>query len=456
MAGWKRIENIDTDVESELPMQRMPDEETLGERDIRTAVDGGGSDYQGDQSGGKLGAADHLGGRAFDRSLSLHSDPHAGSAAGTEERMIRPTHARISREALRNNIGVIRSRLTPGTRVMGIVKADCYGHGTGICVPEMLAEGIDILGVATAEEGIRLRALGFDTRVVVLPPPLEGQYDLFAAHDMEAVVSTPAIADRLAGAAGAAGCTIRVHMFLDTGMGRNGAPLADALDTLRHIASLKELELVGFASHFATSDEVENPFTHYQLDLFENTLRRALDAGFRFRDIHIANSGGILNFPRSHQNLVRPGLSLYGYHPSPGLHADSGLLPVMSLRTIVANITRMPAGTSISYGRRYYTGAETRIATLPIGYADGLMRTLTNKLSVLIGSRRFPVVGTICMDEVMVDLGNAPVSIGDEVIVIGESHGERIDAWELANLAGTIPYEICTNVSARVPRMVSG
>jgi alanine racemase len=152
--------------------------------------------------------------------------------------------------------------------------------------------------------------------------------------------------------------------------------------------------------------------------------------------------------------MVRPGLALYGYHPTPERQETSGLVPVMSLRTIVGNITRMPGGVSISYGRRYYTAHDAFIATLPIGYADGLMRILTNRLSVLIGGRRYPVVGTICMDEVMVDLGDdTGVRPGDEAFLIGESGGLRADAWDLATLAGTIPYEICTNISKRVPRI---
>jgi alanine racemase len=212
---------------------------------------------------------------------------------------------------------------------------------------------------------------------------------------------------------------------------------------------------VGLSSHFATSDEPEDSFTAGQMATFEAVLRAALDAGFTFRDIHIANSGGILNFPASHHNMVRPGLALYGYHPTPDRQKSSGLVPVMSLRTVIGNITRMPAGVSISYGRRYFTSADTFIATLPIGYADGLMRILTNKVSVLIGGRRYPVVGTICMDEVMVDLGNdPPVRVGDEAFLIGNSGGLAIDAWELAAQAGTIPYEICTNVSRRVPRKI--
>lgn len=368
--------------------------------------------------------------------------------------MTRPTHAIIDREALRNNLRVIRSALAPGTRIMAVVKANCYGHHAALCVPELLSAGADLLAVATIEEAAHLRSMGINGSIVVLAPALDGQYAEFAAHGVEALVSNARTAEYLSRAAMAAGRELAVHLFIDTGMGRNGTPTGDVLETLRRIESLPGLRITGFASHFATSDEPENPFTLEQIALFDGALRAALDAGFRFRDIHLANSGGILNFPSSHYTVVRPGLSLYGHHPTAPAQKQSGLMPVMRLRTVVANITLIPRGRSISYGRRYFTASDSMIATLPIGYADGLMRTLTNRLDVLIGGRRYPVVGTICMDEVMVDLGDgAGISIGDEAVLIGRSGEEIIEAWELAGNAGTIPYEICTNISARVPRI---
>jgi len=367
--------------------------------------------------------------------------------------MIRPTHAAIDREALRGNIRLIRSRIPAGTRVMGVVKANCYGHSAAICIPEMIAEGIDIFGVATIEEAEALRALGVSANIAVLPPPLEGQYRRYIDADAEAVISNLRMAEALAAVAESAGRRLPVHLHLDTGMGRNGVPPEEALDLLARVAGLPSLELVGFASHLATSDEPGDAFALRQIEIFDTTLRSVLGAGYTFRDIHLANSGGTLNFPASHYNLVRPGLALYGYHPTAALQADSGLRPVLSLRTTIGNITSMPAGRPVSYSRRYYTSSPSLIATLPIGYADGLMRALTNRIEALIGGRRYPVVGTICMDEVMVNLGtDADVYVGQEVLLIGESAGMRIDAWEMALLAGTIPYEICTNISARVPR----
>ncbi|HVZ39587.1 MAG TPA: alanine racemase [Candidatus Kapabacteria bacterium] len=368
--------------------------------------------------------------------------------------MIRPTRALIDTDALRNNVSILRSRIPATTRIMGIAKADCYGHGAAICIPVLQECGIDTFGVATIQEAIGLRELGVTGTVAVLPPPLEGEYHLFPEHDIETVLSTPEMASRMAAAADAAGRRVRVHLFVDTGMGRNGARPADALSVLGFCSSFDSLEIVGIASHFATSDEPQNSFTMEQIGIFDHTVRMALDAGFRFRDIHIANSGGLLNFSASHYTLVRPGLALYGYHPTPELQSASGLAPVMSLRSVIGNVTRMPAGTSVSYGRRYFTPCDTLVATVPIGYADGVMRILTNNLTAIVRGRRVPVVGTICMDEVMLDLGPVDGSQpGDEVILIGSSDGEEINAWDIAARAGTIPYEICTGISRRVPRI---
>jgi alanine racemase len=370
--------------------------------------------------------------------------------------MIRPTHARISHRALRNNLRVIRQRLSPGSRIMAVVKANCYGHGVDICLPTLLAEGIDLFAVATVEEARTLRRLGLRERVVVLAPPLQGQYGEFVELDAEPLLSSVEQARQMSAVADAAGARLRAHLFLDTGLARDGFPPGDVIGALEGIGRLAAIDLVGFSSHFACSDEPGNAFNDHQMALFDATLAAAREGGYRFADIHLANSGGIFNYPGSHHQVVRPGLALYGYHPTPELQSASGLMPVMSVRTTIANITRIPAGAPVSYGRRYYTPRESLIATLPLGYADGLMRTLTNRLEVLAGGRRYPVVGTICMDEVMVNLGEATdVAVGDEVLVTGRQGSEQIDAWELAERAGTIPYEICTNISSRVPRIGS-
>jgi alanine racemase len=367
--------------------------------------------------------------------------------------MIRPTHACVDRDALRSNIRAIGRRLRPGTRTMAVVKANCYGHGIEHCLPTMLEEGIDTFGVATVEEGNHLRTFGLTERIVVLPPPLEGQYAEYVRLDLEALVSDARTAGELSRVAEAAGRRLRLHLHVDTGMTRNGADPAEALELARNVMALPAVELVGVASHFATSDETDRSYALRQHQRFESMLAQLRDAGVRLTDIHLANSGGVLGFPDAQYTMVRPGLALYGYDPMQSRQGESELTPVLSLRTIVGGVKRIASGVPVSYGRSWSASTSTMIATLPIGYADGLMRALSNRLDVLIDGRRYRSVGRISMDETMVDLGpSTTVRPGDPVVIIGRSARESIDAWDLAAAAGTIPYEICTNISSRVPR----
>lgn len=368
--------------------------------------------------------------------------------------MIRPTRALIDTDALLHNLGVIRRSLRGSARVIGVVKADCYGHGASICVPVLQQGGVDIFAVATIEEAANLRQIGVEEQIVVMAPPLEGQYGDFIRLEAEPFVSNRLSAERLSTAAQALGRDARCHLFVDTGMGRDGIAPSDALDLLQTITRMPGLRTVGLASHFATSDEPGDEWSRRQLAIFEGVLRDATSRGYAFDLVHLANSGGILNIPQSHFTAVRPGLSLYGYHPTRSLHGSSDLRPVLSLRTVIGNITTYHAGVPISYGRRWWTDRRTRIASLPIGYADGFFRGLTNRMQVIVGGKRMPQVGTVCMDEVMIDLGpDTQTLIGDEVVIIGRMGAEAIDAWEVAELIGTIPYEICTSISRRVPRI---
>ena len=371
--------------------------------------------------------------------------------------MIRPTHARIDREALRANIRLLRARLERNVRMMAIVKADCYGHGVEHCVPVMLDESIDIFGVATVEEGARLRDFGVRERIVVLPPPLRGQFDRYVEHDLDALVSDAAAASALAAVAESQGRTLRVHIHIDTGMTRNGVAPEDAVELTRSVAAMRGLDVIGVASHFATSDEVDGEFARVQRERFDGALAALADAGFRFPEIHLSNSGGVLNVSGAQYTMVRPGLALYGYHPTPELQAASGLRPVLSLVSAVGGTRAIDAGVPVSYGRLWRAPDPTTIATLPVGYADGLMRALSGRLDVLIAGRRYAAVGRISMDEMMIDVGTGPaVAPGDPVVIIGTSGDQSITAWDLALAAGTIPYEICTNLSSRVPRRIAG
>ncbi|MEK9138302.1 MAG: alanine racemase, partial [Bacteroidota bacterium] len=242
---------------------------------------------------------------------------------------------------------------------------------------------------------------------------------------------------------------------IDTGMGRLGCDWRNAVSFTEHVARGRRLDLTGVYSHFATSDEPDQTFANEQLKRFCGVLdelwKRKIDVPLK----HMANSGAILALPQSHFNMVRPGLMLYGYAPRRGMDDASPLRPVMSLVSKITLLKKVGKGTSISYGRRYHAPHDTRIATVPIGYADGYSRLLTNRASVLVRDKRHPVVGTVCMDHIMVDVGNEDeVGVGDDVVLLGSAGRETISAWDIAETLGTIPYEVLCWVSARVERVV--
>lgn len=368
--------------------------------------------------------------------------------------MIRPTRAYISREALRRNIARLRRELDPDTRMMGVVKADCYGHGVPLCLPTMLDEGIDLFGVATVNEAKDLRTIGFDGRVVLLTTPFQAEAKEIMRHNIEVLVSDLDTVSWIERAAENAGRRVKAHLYVDTGMTRNGASPGQLLSLAAAVSAAPSLKLQGYASHLATSEELDQTYALRQIELFDGGLEQLRSNGYHPEDVHICNSGGILNFPAAHHSLVRPGIALYGYHPLRGAQRESGLEPVLRLCTALSSVKRVPPGTSISYGRRFTTERETTIGTLPIGYGDGLLRGLGGKLEVLVSGKRYRVVGTICMDEIMVDLGpDSTHQVGDECHLLGNSGEERIDAWDMASHVASIPYEITTALAPRVPRL---
>ncbi len=451
MAGRQPLDAAGTD-----PAHRLSVRDVSIEGGLDPASPRGGDDDRGGHAGGQLGAPDRmgrrtLGGRDSLRHASQHerSDSTTGAAGGFAD----PTVALIDLEALRSNLSLIRRELDPRVRVMAVVKADCYGHGAEICVPELQRAGVEHFAVAAISEAEALRAIGVEDRIALLRAPLARHYHDIVRLDLEPLVFTVAAIEGIAAAADAAGRRIRVHVFLDTGMSRNGADPADAPALARAVAARDSLVLQGIASHFATSEEADGTFARTQLAAFDAALGRVSEAGFAIEDVHIANSGGVLLHPDSHHTMVRPGLALYGYHPNARMQPDSALRPVMSLSSVIGAARRVGAGTPVSYGSRYHTRTDTTVATVPIGYADGLMRTLSGSLDVLVGGRRVAVAGTICMDEIVLDMGEMSAGEGTAVTLIGRDGSEAIDAWELASRAGTIPYEVLTSISARVPRV---
>jgi alanine racemase len=369
----------------------------------------------------------------------------------------RPTVAEIDLSALSANLRLIRKRIGPGREILAVVKADAYGHGAGAVSRRLLEEGVERLGVATVEEGAELRDAGMTAPILLLggvfPEDLEGA----VACDLTPVVYSGEILQPLGRITSRMGKRAPVHVKVDTGMGRVGVPVAEAVPFIRQVVATEGIVLEGLMTHFADADLADKSFASRQLALFESLIRDLRGSGIAVPCCHVANSAAVLDFPPAFFNCVRPGLLLYGCLPSPDLPADPGVQGVLSLKTRILYIKEVPAGTPISYGRTFITRRPSRIATLPIGYADGYSRALSNRGEVLIRGRRAPVVGRVCMDLTMVDVTDAPeAGSGDEAVLIGRQGGARITAEEVAERAGTIPYEILCGIGRRVRRVYVG
>jgi alanine racemase len=364
----------------------------------------------------------------------------------------RPTVAEVDLEAIRHNVRALKP---PDVQLMAVVKADGYGHGDVPVAAAALEAGATWLGVALVEEGLRLREAGIGAPVLVLSELPPGSEKDALATDLTPTVYSEAGLGAVAEAARALGRPVGVHVKVDTGMRRVGLPPSRALAFARG-AIEAGLEVEGAWTHFARSEDVDDPTTERQLARFEEALGRLAEAGIRPRYRHAANSGATIAHPRSHFDLVRVGIAMYGISPGPAIDGRVDLRPAMSLRSRVSFVKRIPAGEAVSYGHRYRAERETTIATVPVGYADGYVRALSNLGRVLIRGRRRPVAGTVTMDQLLVDCGDDPVHPGDEVVLFGRQQHEEIRAEEVAAWIGTIGYEVVCAVSARVPREYRG
>lgn len=358
-----------------------------------------------------------------------------------------PTRAEIRLGAMRHNLDVFRSK-APATDVMAVVKADAYGHGATRIALALFEEGITNFAVATVPEGIRLRKAGLEGRILILAAPLPEFLQMYPEYDLDVTVSSPEIAERMTMAGEG---PFRAHVKIDTGMGRIGLAAADVERVVLDLERSGNVKLDGLWTHLATADDDDPAFSAEQIERFREAIAPVQDAA---RRIHVANSAAALRLPESidfPRSLMRIGIGLYGYSALAGLAEDAGLRPMLRMTSRITHLKWVDPGTSISYGRRWTASRRTRIATVGAGYADGYPRCLSNKGEVAIGNERYPVVGTVCMDMFMVDVGTtARVAVGDEVVLIGP---ESPDAYEVAQWSGTIPYEILTGVAARVPRI---
>jgi alanine racemase len=359
---------------------------------------------------------------------------------------MRPTYLEVNLPQLRKNLEAIRAHVAPA-RVMPMVKANAYGHGVDGIAP-FIEPYVDYFGVAILEEAIHLRELGITKPILVAGGTLPGQVPAFLEYDLTLTASSPELLAAAEAVAGSARKKLTAHLKIDTGMERVGIHYYEAESFLEQSLKCKHVLIEGIYTHFANSEDPQLTHARQQLERFQDVLsfyeKRSLPMPMR----HMSNSGAILHFPESHFDLVRPGVMFYGIYPV-GVPHTVQIAPALHWRSqvVYSKITR--PGHPVSYGSLWQPEAETRIVTIPCGYADGYFRRMTNKAQVIINGRKYPQVGRICMDQFMVNVGQDEVRVGDEVLLLGD----EITAYDLGDWMGTNEYEVLTNISDRVPRV---
>jgi len=366
----------------------------------------------------------------------------------------RAVWAEIDLGAIAHNIRQIRKISAKNAQICAVVKADAYGHGAIAVARTVLRAGADRLAVAIINEALELRKAGFRVPILILGYTPTCQATIVVDHDITQTIFSMDSAKALSGAAVAAGKIVNVHIKIDTGMGRIGVGPKDAGMFAEAVVALPGIKIEGVFSHFATADSRDKSFTYEQYQQFSEGLQYIEAKGITIPIRHIANSAAILDLPHMHLDMVRPGIILYGLWPSDEVEQTIELRPAMKFKAQVAFVKDMPAHQAISYGRTYITERLSRIATLPVGYADGWSRLLANKASVSIRGQRAPLVGRVCMDQCMIDVTHIPgVEPSDEALLFG---GADLPVEEVADYMGTINYEIVCMVGKRVPRLYVG
>lgn len=369
----------------------------------------------------------------------------------------RPTQAEVNLDALEHNLALIKKSAGDKKSVLAVVKADAYGHGAVRIARVLEANGVDFLGVATCEEGMELRQASISAPIIVLGGAFEGQNPCVREYDLIPVVYHIESAQELSRSAVTGRGKIKIHVKIDTGMGRLGILPGQIKSFFEELSKLKGLEMHGVLTHLADTSgdsHAGNDFTRRQIDLFQKSIDELNRMGIHPPYTHLANSAAIISCLPHSCNLVRPGIMLYGIYPAKGMEQTIGLEPVMRLTTKIISLKEVPRGTTVSYGRTFTCERESLIAALPIGYADGYSRALSNRGEVLVRGMRAPVAGVVCMDMTMIDVTGIPgVALYDEVVLLGAQGTEHITAQEIADRTHTIPYEVLCAVSARVPRV---
>ena len=363
------------------------------------------------------------------------------------------TWAEIDLDAIAHNVRAIQAHVGPDTAIIAVVKANAYGHGAVPVARTVLESGATRLAVARLEEGIQLRQAGITAPILVMGYTLPAQAPALVHWDLTPTVNTPEGAQALSAAAEAAGRRRAVHVKVDTGMGRYGLLPDEVVDFVRALAALPGLTLEGLYTHFAVADLADKSYTHQQFNRFLEVVQAVEAAGFSIPLKHAANSAATLDLPETHLDAVRPGLILYGMRPSDEVEPAIPLRPALTLKSHVARLRTLPPGSSISYGRTYITTRPTPVALVPVGYGDGYHRLASNRGAVLIRGRRAPILGRVCMDQLVVDVSDIPdAAQDDEVVLIGRQEDEEITAEEVAGWFETINYEVTTSLLPRVAR----
>ena len=367
-----------------------------------------------------------------------------------------PLWAEVDLAKIRRNVARLKALLSPGTRLLAVVKADGYGHGGPMAARAALDGGADWLGVARVHEGAALRQAGITAPVLLLAEPNARLIPRAVDLDLVPTLYTRETANQFAQAARQAGRSIPVHAKVDTGMHRYGLAPEAVSRFIDGINNTENLKIEGLWSHFAVAEDVLNPYTKHQFERYCDVLADLGPAAGKNLIRHLANSAGLMTFPEAHFDMVRTGIAVYGIHPSPDLRERVLLEPAMSFKSRVGLTKVLEEGESVSYGQRYAMPRRGLVATVPCGYADGLRRALTNTGDVLIRGCRYAIAGTVTMDHLMVDLGGDHAEVGDEVVMLGRQGTAEITAQEVADRLSTIPYEIVCGIGARVPRVYTG
>lgn len=374
--------------------------------------------------------------------------------SGPPQFVQRPTYIEVDSGALRANFRAIRARVAPA-KVMASVKANGYGHGLVTVSKILEEEGIDGLGVAYIEEALELRRAGIKTPILVFGGLMKEQLGLYIANEVDVTAPSVSKLEQIDAAAAQLGKRARVHLKIDTGLERLGVHHYSSQSLFDAALATRWCDIVGVFSHFAEVDRNDLSLARLQLERFLDSLRyfesRAQAPFIR----HIANSGGVLCFPESYLDMVRPGLCLYGVLPNRSLAGLLELQPTLSLKSQVVYFKVVKKGAGVSYGHSWIAPHDTRVVTVPIGYGDGYLRSLSNRAHVIIGGKRHPIVGRVCMDQLMVDISPTGEAYnGDEVVLIGKQGGEQVTVEELAELIDTTPHELLVLLNQRVPRVV--